>query len=102
MTVIGMGNPDMGDDGIGVRVAELVRAQAAPRRLAPDASRSSAPAEDAVLAGACVAEGTDVLLVDAVDMESEPGTWRVFSAQDAVPGLRSRGMLDSHACPWRR
>jgi len=84
MTVIGMGNPDMGDDGVGMRVAELVREQtrSGKWRKAPQVVSAGG---DAVLAGACCAEDTDVLLVDAVNMQAEAGQWRLFSARDALP-----------------
>jgi hydrogenase maturation protease len=83
VTVIGMGNPDMGDDGIGVRVAELIQEEA--RRGAwRRAPQVVAAGGDAVLAGACIAEGADVLLVDAVNMQAEAGAWRVFSVAEAL------------------
>jgi hydrogenase maturation protease len=83
VTVIGMGNPDMGDDGVGVRIAELVREEArrGAWRKAPQVISAGG---DAVLAGACLAEDTDVLLVDAVNMQAEAGAWRLFSAREAL------------------
>ena len=38
---------------------------------------------DPLLAGACIAEGDAALLVDAMDMNGEPGAWRVFGADEA-------------------
>jgi len=93
MTVIGLGNSAMGDDGIGVEIAEILGRL--PRRPGGSLEVINA-AEDAVLAGSCVAEGKDVLLVDAVDMKSEPGTWRVFSAHDLPQGLDPAG-CSTHA-----
>jgi hydrogenase maturation protease len=83
VTVIGVGNRDMGDDGVGVRVAELLQEEArrGEWRTAP---RVVAAGADTVLAGACIAEDTDVLLVDAVNMEAEAGEWRIFSAAEAL------------------
>jgi hydrogenase maturation protease len=86
MTVIGLGNSAMGDDGIGVEIAEILGRL--PQRPGGSLEVINA-AEDAVLAGSCLAEGKDVLLVDAVDMKSEPGTWRVFSAHDLPHGLET-------------
>ncbi len=86
MTVIGLGNSAMGDDGIGVEIAEVLGRL--PRSPGEGLEVINA-AEDAVLAGACVAEGKDVLLVDAVDMKSEPGAWQVFSAHDLPQGLET-------------
>ena len=97
MTVIGMGNPDMGDDGIGVRVAELVREEA--RRGAwRNAPQVVSAGTDAVLAGACFAEDTDVLLVDAVNMDAEAGEWRLFSAREALP-CRQSAQGSTHTLP---
>ncbi len=97
MTVIGMGNPDMGDDGVGVRVAELVREEArrGAWRRAPQVVSAGA---DAVLAGACIAEDTDVLLVDAVHMRAEAGEWRLFSAREAHL-LREPAAGSTHVMP---
>ena len=90
MTVIGIGNIAMGDDGIGVEIAEIL-SRTPPRAGWPESLEVINAAEDPVLAGACVAEGKDVLLVDAVDMRREPGAWRVFTARDLPPGLETTG-----------
>ena len=95
MTVIGLGNAAMGDDGVGVEVAEILgRLQQSAGW--PGSLEVISAAEDAVLAGSCIAEGKDVLLVDAVDMRSEPGTWRIFSAHDLPGGLQTAG-CSTHA-----
>jgi hydrogenase maturation protease len=83
MTVIGLGNSSMGDDGIGVEIAEILGRL--PPRAGVDLEVINA-GEDAVLAGSCVAEGKDVLLIDAVDMKRAPGTWRIFAAHDLPQG----------------
>jgi hydrogenase maturation protease len=95
MTVIGLGNSAMGDDAIGVDIAEILRdpLRRAGWRGHVDVRNAG---EDAVLAGACLAEGDEVLLVDAVDMKSAPGTWRMFSAQDLLPDLAPAG-CSTHA-----
>ena len=95
MTVIGMGNPEMGDDGVGVRIAELVREEARSGSWRSPPQVVSAGV-DAVLAGACLAEDTDVLLVDAVHMKAEAGAWRMFSAREALP-CQGRAAGSTHA-----
>lgn len=87
--VIGLGNTAMGDDGIGVRLVEALRAQrdrgewrAAPRASGAEVELVLADG-DPFLAGARIAEGGSVLLIDAIDMKSEPGAWRVFGADEA-------------------
>ena len=100
MTVIGIGNIRHGGrrrrrGDCGDSCGSTARARSGRR-----ASRSSTPAEDAVLAGACLAEGKDVLLVDAVDMKREPGAWRVFSAQAiSPPGAADGRVLRLTHCP---
>jgi hydrogenase maturation protease len=83
MTVMGLGNSAMGDDGIGVEIAEILRdpSQRAGWRGDVDVINAGG---DAVLAGSCLAQGEEVLLVDAVDMKRAPGTWRMFSAHDLL------------------
>jgi len=82
MTVVGMGNPEMGDDGIGVILAQNLRGQVERGTWSarPDILVA---ARDPVLVGACLAEGARVLLVDAVDMKGEPGDCRMFSPAEA-------------------
>ena len=95
MTVIGLGNIAMGDDGIGVEIAGILSAMAESGKW-PRSLEVIDAAEDAALAGACVAEGKDVLVVDAVEMKREPGSWRVFSALDLTEGLEGGG-CSTHA-----
>ena len=89
MTVIGLGNTDMGDDGIGVRLVELLREQRDRGEWGGPAGPGRCEVElvladgDPFLAGACIAEGGSVLLVDAVDMRRAPGSCRVFRPEDA-------------------
>jgi hydrogenase maturation protease len=103
VTVIGLGNSEMGDDGIGPALVELLRDERERGAWGADpCSRASAVRlvvadRDPIYAGACIAEGGPTLLVDAVDMSGEPGSWRVFSPDDAdfpAPprGASSHGM----------
>ena len=95
MTVIGLGNPAMGDDGVGIEIAESLRDTMRREGWLGNVDVISA-GEDAVLAGACLAEGNEVLLVDAVDMKHAPGTWRMFSPRDMLPGREPVG-CSTHA-----
>ena len=72
--ILGIGNPLMGDDGIGVHAA---------RKLAPRCGRlSGVRCLDGGTLGYLLAghmEGTDALIViDAAQMQAPPGTVRVF------------------------
>jgi hydrogenase maturation protease len=95
MTVIGMGNIDMGDDGVGVKIAEILGAQSSNGEWLGNTEIRSADG-DPLLAAACLAEGKHVLLIDAVDMKRAPGAWQVFSATDVLPRLGTAG-CSTHA-----
>ena len=78
--VIGIGNPDRGDDGVGRLVAGLLRA-----RLAQDVRVTEATGDAARLI-ALMQEADWVVLVDAVVSGAPPGTvHRIDCAQAAVP-----------------
>ena len=86
MTIIGMGNPEMGDDGIGVHLLERLQGEieggtwAAPR--AEGLALVSA-GNDPVAAAACLVDGEPAFIIDAVDMKAAPGEFRVFSPEEA-------------------
>jgi len=89
VTVIGLGNSERGDDGVGIAVVEMLRAERERGTWGADRASQAASAQlvvadrDPVYAGACIAEGGPALLIDAVDMHGEPGSWRVFGPDDA-------------------
>ena len=91
MTIVGMGNSEMGDDGVGVHVAERLRGEPPAGGWPPGVELVSAE-RDPALAAALLAEGKQVLLVDAVDMKDVPGSWRVFSPDDVVPAAALGGV----------
>lgn len=75
--ILGIGNPLMGDDGVGIRVAELLAEKDLP---------SGVTVQEAGLPGWGLPswfEGhSDVILVDAVHMGAKPGTWKRFRPDD--------------------
>lgn len=84
--VIGIGNQLMGDDGVGIRVAEELRSEL------PDT-----PAVEVVCGGVAgmalmptVLGADDVVFVDALAVDAEPGAIFRFDPDEAgVSGLRS-------------
>lgn len=84
IVVLGIGNPQRGDDRAGVRVARLLR------RLAPPPSPGGAilaAIDGGVLPEACAEEVAGhrpdvVLLVDAVDMGAPPGRMVLLTEED--------------------
>ena len=77
MLVLGIGNPLMGDDGVGNQVIELL----AEVDLPPNVK-----IEDAGLPGwglpAWFEGWSNVILVDAVQMGCSPGSWRRFQPEE--------------------
>lgn len=73
LLVLGIGNPSMGDDGVGNRVIELLAEEDLPPNV---------KIEDAGLPGwglpAWFEGWSNVILVDAVQMGRLPGSWRRF------------------------
>jgi hydrogenase maturation protease len=90
-----MGNPEMGDDGIGVHLAEMLREQVQGGDL-PVTAEIVCADRDPLLAGALLAEGKRVLLIDAVDMKQKPGAWRLFTDTD-LPPCRLAASGSTHA-----
>jgi hydrogenase maturation protease len=84
VTIVGMGNPEMGDDGIGIHVAERLQGEPPAGGWPSDVELLCAE-RDPALAAALLSDGKRVLLVDAVDMKVAPGSWRVFSPADVAP-----------------
>jgi hydrogenase 3 maturation protease len=77
VVVMGVGNPDRGDDGAGLRVAELLE-EALPCGAPPDGRRLTVLLAEEVpesfLGPAAAARPDTVLLVDAVDVGAAPGS----------------------------
>lgn len=74
--VLGIGNPVMGDDGAGCRVVELIARRALPKNVRVEEAGMPGWGLPNWLAG-----WPRVILVDAVRMGEEPGTWRRFSPE---------------------
>lgn len=82
--VIGVGNPERGDDGIGPAVAALLAGTA-------DTAVSSADPTRLMQAWAGASR---VVVIDALLDGSPPGTVRVFDAADEIPD--DAGAVSSH------
>ncbi len=92
MTILALGNPEMGDDGIGPHLAGLVR-QRQDSGAWP--AGTEVLAADPMLAASCAAEGRPVLVIDAADMGLAPGEWRALSAREARRDNERRGSTHS-------
>ncbi len=88
--ILGVGNPLQGDDGVGVRVAEMLGA----RELPPGVKLEDAGTPGLGLAAEL--EGwSRVIVVDAVRMGQRPGAWRRFGPEE-VRLIASGDVLASH------
>lgn len=89
--VLGIGNPMMGDDGVGIRVVELL----ADRQLPSNVSVQTIGLPGWGLPSWF--EGhKNVILVDAVQMGEKPGTWKRFVPEQLQMELEV-GSLSLHS-----
>jgi hydrogenase maturation protease len=75
--VLGIGNTLMGDDGVGIRVVEILANEELPANVVVKAAGLPGWGLPSWL------EGKDnVILVDAMQMGQAPGSWRRFSGEE--------------------
>ena len=94
VSVIGLGNVEKRDDGVGVLLVEALRQEMDAGAWSPE-NRDLAlvPAgTDSLLAAAHAAGGRLVILVDAARMGLSAGEYRVFSPQEAALSARDWGL----------
>ena len=97
LSVIGMGNRRMGDDGVGVVIAELLEEQRLSGEWEADAEIVAA-GEDPTTVAAILSAGGRVLVVDAVDMGKEPGAWRLLRGEEVL-GCTESSRTSTHSLP---
>jgi hydrogenase maturation protease len=77
--VVGLGNPDRGDDNIGIEMAKKLKTRLHGRVFfEPEYSAEGAVLE--LLESGCV---KNVLFIDAVDFGAKPGTMKLFGFAEA-------------------
>lgn len=98
VSVIGVGNPERRDDGVGVLLVDGLREELASGAWRPEGREVElVPAgPDSLLAAAHAADGRWVIIVDAAHMGLQPGECRMFGPADARLSLRGDG-LSPHA-----
>jgi hydrogenase 3 maturation protease len=96
VVVMGIGNPERGDDGAGLRVAELLAGSL--EGVDPDGRRVTVllagDVPESFLGPATAARPDVILLVDAADMRAEPGSAALLEPED-LPG----GTAFTHRTP---
>jgi hydrogenase maturation protease len=97
VSILGLGNIEKGDDGIGVLVVEGLRQELDTGLWVPGGDRELAVIAaglDSLLAAAHAADDRWVILVDAAHMNLRAGEFRMFRPTDAE--LSSNGDLSPH------
>ncbi|MFB3852687.1 MAG: hydrogenase maturation protease [Vicinamibacterales bacterium] len=90
--LIGVGNPAMSDDGIGLRVVEHL----ADTGLLPASVTPVVLGQDGLALLSYLAEtNRRVMVVDAVRMGLEPGAWRWFRPEE-VESRKPQGRASTH------
>ncbi len=102
VNIIGIGNYSIKEDSIGLEAIDAIDKLLAEREyILEDQNGNSILVQlhlanqDPILAGAIIAEGTPVLIVDAVDMKLPSGTVRTFSLNEAILNF-SQGAISTH------
>ena len=100
VSVIGLGNLDRRDDGVGVLIAEALREELDAGTWVPHAGRELAvvaAGTDSLLAAAHAADGRWVILVDAARMGLAAGEYRMFTPAEADLHARGCGLAPHDA-----
>lgn len=88
--LLGLGNPSMADDSVGLRLAEEFFDQA------PNGFEAVDMAHDSMRMLFYCEPGTEqIIVVDCVDMGLEPGAFRVFAPED-VESQKEIGNMSTH------
>ena len=90
--IIGVGNPLMGDDGVGIAVAERLAGSTLPEGIEVVDGGTGGLTLLSLMEGAAA-----VVLVDAVDMGCRAGEMTRFSGQDLLPSVAEGPVLSLHA-----
>lgn len=99
-SVIGLGNVDRKDDGVGVIIAEALKEELDSGAWVPDTDRELAvvaAGADSLLAAAHAADGRWVILVDAAHMGLAAGEYRMFTPAEVELSARGDGLAPHDA-----
>jgi hydrogenase maturation protease len=88
--ILGIGNPLMGDDGVGIRTAEIIAEKNLPEGVTVQEAGLPGWGLPSWLEGR-----SSVILVDAVQMGAAPGEWKRFHPKDLRVVLED-GSLSLH------
>jgi len=97
VSIIGLGNSFMGDDALGPYIIEylrenyetMVKPVAEPLNINIKLMDAS---QDPILAGAVIAEGNPVILIDAAEMNLPPGEYRLLKIPDIRKNIDLRAV----------
>ena len=97
ISIIGLGNSHMGDDAVGPYIIEylrekytaLIRPVAEPLNINVKLIDAS---HDPILAGAIIAEGNPVVLIDAAEMNLSPGEYKLLDISNIKNSIDLRAV----------
>ena len=98
LSIIGVGNREMGDDGIGVILVDRLRGQRERGEWAVEGVELVSAGTDTVLAGAVMAEAPASLVLDAAMMDAPAGEIRFLPAGEAETDVKWWGGT-THSVP---
>jgi len=90
VVIIGMGNELRGDDGVGVEVVRRLKRFENKRLFVFEGGMTP----EVFIAPACKKQPSHLLIVDAAELQMEPGSWRLLSGNELDAGL-----FTTHAIP---
>ncbi|MCX6664917.1 MAG: hydrogenase maturation peptidase HycI [Euryarchaeota archaeon] len=83
LVVLGMGNELRGDDAVGLAVVHLLKPRAHKNLTVFDGQTTP----EMFIKPICEIKPSHVLIVDAAELQAEPGTWRLLSKDEIDTGL---------------
>jgi hydrogenase 3 maturation protease len=90
VAIIGMGNELRADDAVGLHVVRLLKPYSHDRLRVYEGHMTP----EAFIAPACAMHPTHLLIIDAAELHSKPGTWQILSSEQIEQGL-----FTTHAIP---
>ncbi len=98
VNIIGIGNEKMGDDSIGPMLIHILGKSLTFKETLSQFGievKFINASQDPILAGAIIAEGKPVIIVDAIEMGMAPGEFRFFTI-DEIEGKYHPSAVSTH------
>jgi hydrogenase 3 maturation protease len=93
VVVIGMGSELRGDDAIGLEVVRLLKKHQNSRLTVYEGHMTP----EVFIAPACSLRPSHLVIIDAAELNEQPGTWRLLSREELQTGLFTTHYLPATA-----